>query len=270
MKLHIYQPADGLRPYVKQYYFWEDNTNGAIQLPHNLFALGDQYMVFILEGEASVKPMHHAGFTLPQNAVLGHFTCACELKVKGPVKAVIVQLNAYGGYRLLKLDMASFTNYYRSLATHENPVWMQLAAQLGAAGEPAAITALLNNACTQALAINNPPLKQVDVMADYLVSNQGNVSVDELSSVFNLSKPTLERLFTAIVGLPPQLYARMMRFKTAMHSMQQLNLPQWQANIHTTAYYNQAMFIDDYLTFNGVAPSAAATIAYMPVAAVAS
>ncbi|WP_143310154.1 helix-turn-helix domain-containing protein [Chitinophaga vietnamensis] len=255
MNFHIYHPEDALRPFVKQYYYWEDNTRGVIQLPQSLFALGDQYMVFIHEGEATVKPAHHKPFTLPANAVIGQFTCACQLHVKGPVKIVIVQLNAYGCYRLTGLDMHAFTNYYRNLAMHSNPLWIQLSAKLAAARQPDEIIPVLNQAYQQALSQEPRSLKQVDEMADYLIAKQGNVSLGELAHIFHLSRPTMERIFTAVIGIPPQLYIRMVRFKIALRSLQQLNLPQWQANMGRSSYYNQAMFVKDYLLFNGDTPS---------------
>lgn len=271
MNFHIYYPADALRPFVKQYYFWEDNTRGTIQLPQNLFALGDQYLVFILEGTAEIKPLHHRAFTLPTSSVLGHLTCACQLQVQGPVKVAVVQLNAYGCHRLLGLDAASFTNYYRNLACTEHPLWCELLNNLSQVTEPKQVEVLLDDACLQALNSQSDNLKTVDDMVDYLLIMQGNVEVTALSSRYGMSRPTLERLFSTIVGIPPQLFARMIRYKAALSSLRQLNLPEWQTPITATAYYNQAMFIQDYLMFNHetpsyFAPAAAATIAHMPAA----
>ncbi|NLR79761.1 DUF6597 domain-containing transcriptional factor [Chitinophaga eiseniae] len=268
MNFHICHPADALRPFVKQYYFWEDDTRGIIQLPQNLFALGDQYMVFILEGKAEIKPTNHKAFTLPANAVLGHLTCACQLQVQGPVKVAVVQLNAYGCYRLLGLEVAGFTNYYRNLAITGQPGWQELSAALKQVTDPREIESLLDEACIKALAIRDCTLREVDDMVDYMLIMQGNVSVEELSARYDLSRPTLERIFSTIVGIPPQLYARMIRYKTALSALRQLNLPEWQSPVATTAYYNQAMFIQDYLQFNHQAPSyfGAATIAHLPVA----
>lgn len=270
MNFHIYHPADALRPFVKQYYFWEDNTRGTIQLPQNLFALGDQYMVFILEGKADIKPLNHRAFALPATSVLGHLTCACQLQVQGPVKVAVVQLNAYGCHRLLGLDAAGFTNYYRNLAATAQPLWEELLNNLHHIQEPKQIETLLDNACLQALTAQADNLNAVDDMVDYMLIMQGNVEVPELSSRYGLSRPTLERIFSTVVGIPPQLFARMIRYKTALSSLRQLNLPEWQTPITATAYYNQAMFIQDYLLFNHetpsyFAPAAAATIAHMPV-----
>lgn len=264
MNFHICQPGDALRPFVKAFYYWEDVSSGPIQLPQHLFTLGDQYMVFMAEGEAMIQPAAHAAFTLPQHAVTGHFTCACHLQVKGPVKMVVVQLNAYGCYRLLGMDSASFTNYYRNLDLHENPVWAQLGASLRQLQDPAAITAVLNGTYQQVLQANAPCLKQADEMVDHLLAKHGNISMEELAKTFQLSRRTLERLFNQVIGMPPQLFVRMVRFRNALLALQQTD-----TTVQPTAYYNQAMFIQDHLLFNGEMPAwynMPATIAHMPVA----
>ncbi|QJB42468.1 hypothetical protein HF324_33295 [Chitinophaga oryzae] len=262
MNFHICHPEDALRPFVKQFYYWEDDSRGPIQLPQHLFALGDQYMVFMLEGTAMITPAAHAAFTVPRHAVTGHFTCACRLHVTGPVRMVIVQLNAYGCYRLLGIDGQSFTNYYRNLDLHENAAWAQLGRQLQQVRAPQEITALLNGTLQQALQADAPCLKQADEMADYMLARQGNVSVEELAQAFQLSRPTLERLFNRVIGMPPQLFARMVRFRNALQLAERV---QWQ--LPATAHYNLAMFIRDHLQFNGEMPSwynAPGTIAHMP------
>ncbi|SHL69816.1 AraC-type DNA-binding protein [Chitinophaga jiangningensis] len=268
MNFHIFHPEDALRPYVKQYYYWEDNTRGVIQLPQSLFALGDQYMVFIQEGEATVKPANHPAYTLPAHAIIGHFTCACQLQVKGPVKMVIVQLNVYGCYKLLGLDTPAFTNYYRNLDVTCGDMWANISARIAKVRTPDGIIPILNNAYRDCLDAGSRSLRQVDEMVDYLVARKGNISLDELAHIFHLSRPTMERIFTSVTGIPPQLFTRMTRFKTALKSLQQLNFPQWQASMSRNVYYNQAMFVKDYLLFNGELPDyfepVATTIAQMP------
>ncbi|MBV8253261.1 MAG: hypothetical protein JO154_11695 [Chitinophaga sp.] len=267
MNFHIFQPEDALRPYVKQYYYWEDNTRGIIQLPQSLFALGDQYMAFIQQGEATVKPTNHPAYILPANSVIGHFTCACQLQVKGPVKIVIVQLNAYGCYKLLGIDMPSFTNYFRNLDISAGSLWQEVSAKLATVRQPDSIIPVLNSAYRSCLDAGSRSLRQVDEMVDYLIARKGNVGLEELAHIFHLSRPTMERVFTTVTGLPPQLFSRMVRFKTALKSLQQMNFPQWQVNMSKNNYYNQAMFVKDYLLFNGDLPDyfepVATTIAHM-------
>jgi len=256
MNFHIYRPAANLHPYVKHYYYWHDDTSGMITLPQSLLSLGDQYMVFLQEGEVSCQPCHHAAFQLPEASVIGHFTCSSQLKVKGPVKMVIVQLNAYGSYRMLGINMHAISNYFRNLAKTGNGSWEQLAAQLRTA-DAGQVPALLDQALQQAMQQQAYDKQAVEKVADYLQQENGHVNIAHLASRFRLSRPTLERMFMEVVGLPPKLYARMLRFKKAMRVMQHIAMPQWQpiAGAGNGQYYNEAVFRQDYVYFNGQTPS---------------
>lgn len=270
MNFHIYHPTDALRPFVKQYYYWEDSTRGTIQLPQNLFALGDQYLVLMLEGKGEVKPAAHKAFTLPGNAILGHLTCACYFQVEGPVRVVVIQLNAYGCYRLLGLNPECFTNYYRNLDA-QGCLWTDAVNALKGITHPHEVETILDNTCLASMEAKACNMRHADDIADYMLIKQGNVSLEELSERYEMSKPTLERIFNAVIGIPPVLYARMIRYRTALRALQQLKLPEWQIPVAATAFYNKAMFIEDYLQFNHQTPSyftpATATIAQMPAPA---
>jgi AraC-like DNA-binding protein len=234
MNFHIYRPAANLHPYVKHYYYWHDDTTGVITLPQSLLSLGDQYMVFLQQGEVNCQPCQHAAFQLPAASIIGHFTCASQLRVKGPVKMVIVQLNAYGSYRMLGINMHAISNYYRNLAKLPEGNWHQLAAQLAAA-DAGQVPALLDQALQHAMGQQSYNKHAVEKVADYLEQEHGHVNIAHLASRFRLSRPTLERMFMEVVGLPPKLYARMLRFKSSLRAKQPNSMPQ------DYAYFNRHM-----------------------------
>jgi len=267
MNFRIYNPATSLAPYVKQYYHLQTSNAGLINLPQNLFSLGDLYMVFLQEGEVIFQPTQHASFTLPQTAIVGHFTCHHQIMVKGPVKMTVVQLNAYGCYKLAGLDMSSFNNYFRDLQKQDRQCWRDLTDKLFAHNDVTTLDAVLNEAFTGMMDAYGHPLKQVDEIADYIMSTQGYTNIDRLTRKFKLSRHTLERKFMEVIGLTPQLYARMLRFRDAMRHMQKMNVEEWQEFITTNDYYSQALFIQDFLFFKGEAPvlNQETAIAQMPV-----
>ena len=268
MNFRIYQPATSLAPYVKQYYHLQSSNSGLINLPQNLFSLGDLYMVFLQEGEVIFQPTQHASFTLPEASVVGHFTCHHQIMVKGPVKMTVIQLNAYGCYRLAGLDMSSFNNYFRDLLKQDRECWKDLADKIAAAADITKLDAVLNDALDSMMCAHVHNLKQVDEIADYIIDNQGYTNVERLTRKFKISRHTLERKFMEVVGLTPQLFARMLRFRDAMRHMQKMSVEEWQAFITNNDYYNQASFIQDFLFFKGEAPvlNQETAIAQMPVA----
>ncbi|UCJ05185.1 helix-turn-helix domain-containing protein [Chitinophaga pendula] len=254
MNFQIYRPSASLHPYVKQYYSWQDDNHGTSSIPQNLISLGDQYLLFIHKGTVTCKPKNHSAFTLPYASVIGHFNCASQLKVSGPVDITVIQLNAYGAYRLIGLCMHTLTNYYRDLYKLQQPAWETLGRTLQDGIQQSLLGNILDNALTAIL--DTPrPLQQIDVITEFLLKQNGNTGIDYLSRRFDISRPTLERRFMEVVGLPPTLYTRMLRFKAAMRNLQQVSFPQWTAFLQNNGYYNEAVFIKDYLYFNGQSPS---------------
>ncbi|SHM80782.1 DUF6597 domain-containing transcriptional factor [Chitinophaga sp. CF418] len=268
MNFRIYQPATSLAPYVKQYYHLQSANNGLINLPQNLFSLGDLYMVFLQEGEVIFQPTQHASFTLPEASVVGHFTCHHQIRVKGPVKMTVIQLNAYGCYRMAGLDMSSFNNYFRDLQKQDRECWKDLANKIASVADITKLDAVLDDAFTNMMCSQVHNLKQVDVIADYIIDHQGYTNIERLTKKFKTSRHTLERKFMEVIGLTPQLFARMLRFRDAMRHMQQMNVEEWQTFITNNDYYNQALFIQDFLFFKGEPPvlNQETAIAQMPIA----
>lgn len=268
MNFRIYQPATSLAPYVKQYYHLQSANPGLINLPQNLFSLGDLYMVFLEEGEVIFQPTLHASFKLPQASIVGHFTCHHQIMVKGPVKMTVVQLNAYGCYKLAGLDMSSFNNYYRDLLKQDRECWSSLTARIAAHDDITTLDAVLNDSFTNTMCAHPHNLKQVDEIADYIISTQGYTNIEWLTKKFKVSRHTMERKFMEVIGLTPQLFARMLRFRDAMRHMQQMNVEEWQTFITNNDYYSQALFTQDFLFFKGEPPilNQETAIAQMPVA----
>ncbi|HEY0274363.1 MAG TPA: helix-turn-helix domain-containing protein [Chitinophaga sp.] len=250
MNFHIYRPVASLNPYVKHYYYWQENIAGTVQVPQHLFSLGDQYLLFIQEGSLSCTPAGHATFQLPAASILGHFTGAHQLHARGPVKMVAVQLNAYGSRKLLGLNMGTLTNYYRDLTKLDNPLWCNLQAQLAHLPMPHQLCACMNTALTTAMQ-QQYALKEVDRMADYIMTQHGHVSMGKLAELFQQSRHTLERRFMEVIGLPPMLFARILRFKQAMKALQQTERIQWQLALEKSGYADAASFLRDFLSFHG-------------------
>jgi AraC-like DNA-binding protein len=267
MHFRIYEPATALAPYVKQYYHLQSTNDGFINLPQQLFSLGDLYMVFLQEGEVIFQPTQHASFTLPAASVVGHFTCHHQIRVKGPVKMTVIQLNAYGCYRLAGLNMSAFNNYFRDLLKQHHPCWQDLSQQLADHENESTLHDILDQAFLDILCQYAHPLKQVDEIAEYIIRHEGYTNIMQLTKKFKLSRHTLERKFMEVIGLTPQLYARMLRFRDAMQHMQQMSVAEWQSFITTNDSYSQALFIQDFLFFKGETPvlNQDTAIAQMPV-----
>ncbi|MBO9155284.1 DUF6597 domain-containing transcriptional factor [Chitinophaga sp. GCM10012297] len=210
MNTYILSPKATLHPFVQKYIVLQNITSAADIAKKKLFTAGRQYLVFIQQGGLAFKPMDHASFELPEASVTGPFTCVVNARVNGPLNAVIVQLNAYASHRLMGISMESVTNYFRDL-TKVDVRWKDTAAQLHQATDIHSIHHILDSALESLLPYQQPALRQVDEMVDYLTEQKGQVAMLELALRFKTSRHTLERQFMEVTGLTPQLYTRILR-----------------------------------------------------------
>lgn len=91
-------------------------------------------------------------------------------------------------------------------------------------------------------------------VTEFLISNPGVVSVEELASWSNMSLKTFERKFVEQVGISPKLFNRLQRFNQALDC--KVNKPEasWTSICYYTGYYDQNHFIKDFSAFAGKPP----------------
>jgi AraC-like DNA-binding protein len=91
--------------------------------------------------------------------------------------------------------------------------------------------------------------------ANSLFASHGLERVSAMAAASGLSTRQFERRFLAQVGMPPKLYARIVRFNAALD--QKLRDPErvWSRIAHDHAYYDQMHFVHDCHAFTGESPS---------------
>lgn len=84
-------------------------------------------------------------------------------------------------------------------------------------------------------------------------NTNGIITLQELASHFSLSTRQFERNFLNISGLTPKVFARIIRFQTAL---KKLNHPgkSMTSIAYEADYYDQAHFIRDFKSFAGLKP----------------
>lgn len=82
---------------------------------------------------------------------------------------------------------------------------------------------------------------------------KGNLNIKDLSDDFCFSQKQFERRFKANTGFNPKLYARIIRFETALNN--RANYNNLTETAHANGYYDQAHFIHDFKAFTGYSPN---------------
>jgi hypothetical protein len=78
-----------------------------------------------------------------------------------------------------------------------------------------------------------------------MISRRGCIRVQALADRMGLSLRQFERRFAAHVGISPKVYARILRFETAIHR-KSISAVTWTSIAHELGYCNQVHMIHDF------------------------
>lgn len=99
------------------------------------------------------------------------------------------------------------------------------------------------------------PVLPFDFAIQELVKQGGGLSMEKTASLACLSLRQFERQCLERVGLPPKLFARLIRFSKAYQLKEQVQHLSWTSIAHACGYYDQMHFIRDFREFAGVTPT---------------
>lgn len=91
--------------------------------------------------------------------------------------------------------------------------------------------------------------------AEQLVTSAGDIRMRTLNDHIGLSRRQFVARFRSQVGVPPKLFARMLRFDRAIAEVRAMPRVLWTEVAHRCGYYDQAHFNRDFRRFAGCTPS---------------
>jgi AraC-like DNA-binding protein len=98
------------------------------------------------------------------------------------------------------------------------------------------------------------PVLPFDQAMLQLMKYDGNLPIEKIASQSCLSLRQFERVCKQRIGIPPKLFARIIRFSKAYRMRENLPSKTWTSIAHECGYFDQMHFIRDFKEFAGVAP----------------
>lgn len=93
------------------------------------------------------------------------------------------------------------------------------------------------------------------VALEAIQRSQGLLDIDGLSRRLHYSSRQIERVFRAEIGVPPKVYARIVRFERVVREYTAAPTP-WSQLAYHCGYTDQAHLIREFRSFAGVTPAA--------------
>jgi AraC-like DNA-binding protein len=254
IKFDILPPPETLKRDVECFRLAEYNGEGGFAITISLNGLPG--IVFQHQnGQSPVESIitpSRSNFSIPTLYVYGQTTEPGVLNHKGgPYTMTQVILKPHALNTLLGLNASALTN---GMAELDEFSARDLDEQLLEANVQQQRIALLTNFLFARLKEGKSRDRLVEESLRLIHKNVGSVSVKDLLEYLNISERQFERRFSEAVGLSPQFYIRVKRFKAAIKLMKTRQFMKLTEIAYALNFHDQSHFIRDIRAFSGLTP----------------
>jgi AraC-like DNA-binding protein len=199
------------------------------------------------------KDVQSAFILQPRAVVVGPQLNRVTLDINRRHKAVRVGFHPGGLYRLLGVSMGKMVDESYDATDIFGAELQELNERLQEAAGFDAIHLLIENFLLKKLSTLKRALPFDMAMLELLRLN-GNIPIEKIASLACLSLRQFERVSKERIGLPPKLFARLIRFSKAYRLRESCATLSWTNITYECGYFDQMHLIRDFKEFAGVAP----------------
>jgi AraC-like DNA-binding protein len=244
-----------LRPYVWAYGMTTGRV-GSVPLVIPLPARPKQLLTFSFADSYGIRrPGCDHGDASPRVTVVGPQTHArAGLSVCGHIDNFTIHFQPSGFNRLFGIPMTELTDAAYEADAVIGPEIPRLKHELGGTPGFAERIQIIELRLIRMLG-RQSTLDPVAVAANRLFASNGIHRVSSMATDAGLSPRQFERRFLAQVGVPPKLYARIIRFNAALDHKLRLPSRTWSRIANDHDFYDQMHLVHDCRAFTGESPS---------------
>lgn len=246
------RPHPQLRPYVLRYCGYDEQTNS---FTRRLEAAGVEVPLIINLGPPlGIRLSAESSFTdYPDGFLGGMHDGYAVIDSYGAQRGLEIGLTPVGAQRLLGLSMREVTSRLVPIDLAFGAVATQLRAQLLEAAEWPERFAIAERFLIARLAVSPAPPATLEWALSRMHATAGNLDIGSLTAELGCSRRYLIGVFNDYVGVPPKLFARILRFQRACALADTRTLG-WSEIAQRSGYYDHAHLIRDFQQFAGRTP----------------
>jgi AraC-like DNA-binding protein len=247
-----YKPIEALSNHVKCIWVLENaRYDDAVNV---VFPDGCMELIFHF-GPPFKRISNHQQQVQEKSILVGQLNKPLHLQATGSADIIGVRFHPWGLYPLVNMPLQHITNGEMPIRHIWGNDAHELEEKIYQLDKEAAMDEIQQFLFKQA----NHPSYQIEMLKKVITrlkGQQGNVKIDELAEMSNLSVRQFTRNFTLLVGLPPKVFAGIIRFQSFFSQCNQ----QPEVNLGELAlqcgYYDQAHFIREFKQYAGMSPGA--------------
>lgn len=120
---------------------------------------------------------------------------------------------------------------------------------------------LLNGILVRQLYTSRPTFNFIDSTIDLIITKKGKVNVRELCHKFNVSQRYFQKKFKEMIGIPPSLYIKIIRYNFIFSSFKERDCD-FKSSSASFYFYDSSHYSKSFKKFMGISPSKFDTAQY--------
>lgn len=256
MRYQQFQPGAPLARFVRCIWTMSDDAaipgseiehvvpDGCVEM---IFHLGTPFMVEQASG----------GFRRsPGSLVAGQITRCLRMFPTGPYQMVGVRFQPWGASAFLDAPIHQFTNRIEPVDSVWSDGFATLRDRIASTRFENDRIQFVRQALIERLCGRSRHDALVEHCIERLIASEGRITIDELIGPHTVGARQLERRFRDVVGIPPKLLARIIRFRKVFEFTERSQSINWIDTALGCGYYDQAHLIRDFRELAGRTPTA--------------
>lgn len=254
----VYFPAAPLRQFIECFWFLRADVAPPGQLEENIFtdaradivlSFGSPYLRFDASRQDRLQIMRVSNLDAQRRYPV-------RIVQQGQIDLIGIRFRPDGLAAFVPMPVGELDGLTLGLREVFGQPGVDLEGRLyEAAGEPRIQLELLNDFFLQRLEARTEHALVADI-AVTIERHHGDITVQRLSHSYGYSVRTLDRQFQRVMGFPPKLYARIVRFRHALNRLVHDPAIAWADIVAAYGYYDQPHFIKEFEEFTGRQPEA--------------
>lgn len=251
MTYHSFKATGPLKDYVKHFWVLEGKASAEKPYIHNYFADTCPELLFYFKGSFHELDNDHPAAI--KTGIAGQSQKNRKLISTGDFGVFGVYLYPHAIKALFGIQAAELKDQMADLKSILGGDAGELEEKMMLAKDHAARLQIIRHFLEQKVRDLQQPVHPLITSIQQINTTNGMITLEELASHFSLSTRQFERNFLNFSGLNPKLFARIVRFQSAL---KKLNHPGKSMTkiAYETDYFDQAHFIRDFKLFTGMKP----------------
>lgn len=253
MNHQAYQPSPDLTPLIKSYWTLE-SPQGQTPARNTIIPDGCMKLIFHYGDRYRHYPEKEDSFLLPRCFLIGQLTRPYEVEPTGNTGTFFVCFHPNGFLPFAPFPVKEMKNTAVPLTDLFGEAGLELERAILNAASTTERISITESFLISRLTDENNVDQILKSSVETILTANGQLSVDDLSSRVNTNRRQLERKFSSAIGLSPKQVSKIVRLQNALKMMLNGEVISLTDVAYENDYYDQAHFIKDFKEFTGLTP----------------